>query len=80
MDGAVELPLIPNNVARLPPPILIPLDKELGELRDGGVVELLLLGHLNKHDLGDRLGGAATQRRLIDALDGRFGCQILHHS
>ena len=36
MDGAVELPLIPNNVARLPPPILVPLDKELAELRDGG--------------------------------------------
>lgn len=80
MDGAVELPLIPNNVARLPPPILVPLDKELGELRDGGVVELLLLGHLDEHDLGDRLGGAATQRRLVYALDGRFGCQILHHS
>lgn len=55
-DGAVTLALVLDDVARLAPPILVPLDEMVGVFRDRGLVELLLLDHLDRHDLGDGLG------------------------
>lgn len=74
MDGAVELPLVLDDVARLAPPILIPGDKELGIFCDGGVVELLGLGRFDKHELGDGLGGLTPLLSVRDGLDGLLRC------
>lgn len=74
MDGAVELPLVLDDVARLAPPILIPGDKELGIFCDGGVVELLGLGRFDKHELGDGLGGLTPLLSVRDCLDGLLRC------
>lgn len=74
VDGAVELPFVLDDVARLAPPILIPGDKELRIFCDGGVVELLGLGRFDKHELGDGLGGVAPFLSLRDSLDGLLRC------
>lgn len=74
MDGAVELPLVLDDVARLAPPILIPGDKELGIFCDGGVVELLGLGRFDEHELGDGLGGLTPLLSVRDGLDGLLRC------
>lgn len=74
MDGAVELPLVLDDVARLASPILVPCDKELGIFCDGGVVELLGLGRFNEHKLGDGLGGVTPLLSVRDCLDGLLRC------
>lgn len=56
VDGAIELAFILNDVARLAPPVLIPDNEQVRVLSDRHLVELLILRHLDEHDLSDGLG------------------------
>ena len=78
VDGAIELALVLDDVARLAPPVFIPRGEEVGVLGDRCLVELLLLGHLDEHDLRDGLGGAAPASRPVQFPDRPLRGQILH--